>query len=99
MSTYRLFVHLNTAIIIFSILLWNSLNLLRVSQDKVVNSTNYPHIKKIRRGAFFLLFCLGFNVMSGALVAGIDAGKVYNLHFIFLILIYFNKKKSTLDCL
>lgn len=43
-----------------------------------MNASNYPHMKKMRRGAIFILFCLGFNIMSGALVAGIDAGKVYN---------------------
>lgn len=78
MSTYRLFVHLNTAIVIYSILFWNALTLLRIPQENVVNAENFSNILKIRRGALLILFFAAFNIMSGALVAGIDAGKVYN---------------------
>lgn len=77
-STYRLFVHLNTAIIIYAGLLWNALTLLRKPQDKFLTSENFASIRKIRRGALFILFCLAFNIMSGAFVAGIDAGKAFN---------------------
>jgi len=71
-------VHLNTAIVIYSVLFWNALNLLRGPQEKVFTSANFPHISKIKAGSLLILLFLSFNIMSGALVAGIDAGKVYN---------------------
>ena len=54
------------------------MNLLRTAQEKVVTAANYPHLLKIKRGALLMLLFLSFNIMSGALVAGIDAGKVFN---------------------
>jgi len=77
-STYRLFVHLNTAIVIYSILFWNALTLLRRPQENFVNGVNHLHMKKMRRGAIFILHFIALNIMSGAFVAGIDAGKVFN---------------------
>lgn len=75
-STYRLFVHLNTAIIIYSVLFWNALNLLRPQQ--IETNLNLKNVKSIRRGAIFLIHLVVLNIMSGVCVAGIDAGKLYN---------------------
>lgn len=77
-STYRLFVHLNTAITIYSILLWNGLNLIRPVQEKVVTSSTLTDLLKVRGKMILLLHFVAFNIISGVTVAGIDAGKVFN---------------------
>lgn len=78
-STYRLSVHLNTAIIIYSILLWNALNLLKpqINGNKI-SEFSAKNMKSMRRGAILILHFIAFNILSGVFVAGIDAGKLYN---------------------
>lgn len=77
-STYRLFVHLNNAIIIYGFLLWNGLTLLSPAHEAIVNVNNFKHLEKIRKLSIFILLALSLNIMSGVTVAGIDAGKVFN---------------------
>jgi len=77
-SPYRLFVHLNTAIIIYSGLLWNGLTLLRKPQEHLITPSLLPGSRKLRGLSVVLLHCLAFNIMTGVTVAGIDAGKVFN---------------------
>ncbi len=78
-STYRLFVHLNTAIVIYSTLLWNALNLLRPQKiDQQLTEFSLKNMKSMRRGAIIILHFIACNIISGVCVAGIDAGKLYN---------------------
>jgi cytochrome c oxidase assembly protein subunit 15 len=77
-STYRLFVHLNTAVLLYSGLLWHAFHLIRPAQELVLTKANYPAVKSVRLGMVMLLHFIALNIMSGALVAGIDAGKVFN---------------------
>ncbi len=68
-SHYRLSVHLVTAFIILSIIYWKFLQL------------SYVKINNIRIRLFpikFFLFLLYIQLIIGAFVSGMDAGKIYN---------------------
>ena len=70
-SHYRLSLHLSLAIIIISIIFWQILNFKRKKIKKYFNFTksNIP---------FLILFFLIFSqVIFGAFVSGLDAGKIY----------------------
>ena len=68
-SQYRLSIHLVTAFIILSIVFWNFLKLTKLQISK--NSLRlYPII--------FFLFLIFVQLIIGAFVSGMDAGKVYN---------------------
>lgn len=77
-STYRLFVHLNTAIVIYGTLLWNAMNLLRPAQEKAITLGTLDGMKSARGKMILILHFIAFNIMTGVTVAGIDAGKVFN---------------------
>ena len=68
-SHYRLSLHLFTAFIILSIVFWKYLNLTNVK-------TNQINIK-LNSIKFFLLL-LFLQLIIGAFVSGMDAGKIYN---------------------
>ena len=68
--------HLNMAVSIYSILLWNALNLLRPTPETSLNPENYKLMQRFGRKAKFILPFIALNVISGVAVAGIDAGKV-----------------------
>ncbi len=68
-SHYRLSLHLVTAFIILSIVFWKYLNL----TDVKINQINI----KLNSVKFFLLL-LFFQLIIGAFVSGMDAGKIYN---------------------
>ena len=87
-STYRLMFHLNMAVSIYSILLWNALNLLRPTPETSLTPSNYQTIRKFGLKAKFILPFIALNVISGVAVAGIDAGKVPFPYF-YSILTYF----------
>ncbi|MCJ1281894.1 Cytochrome c oxidase assembly protein cox15 [Xylographa opegraphella] len=85
-SQYRLTAHLGTAFICYTAMLWNGLSILRERQllaDPVAAEKNFsilrdPKLKIFRRsvaGLAVLVFC---TAMSGGLVAGLDAGLIYN---------------------
>jgi cytochrome c oxidase assembly protein subunit 15 len=70
-SHYRLSVHLSIAFLIISIIFWVILNLKN-------NTHNYFFIKKKYNYFFYLLFILmSFQIIMGAFVSGLDAGKIY----------------------
>ena len=76
-SPYRLMTHLMMATTIYSALLWHSFSLL--IKPIVVDPNDharYKYLKKIRLLGIVLIKCLLLNIFTGALVAGIDAGKV-----------------------
>jgi heme a synthase len=68
-SHYRLSIHLVTAFIILSIVFWNFLELTRLQSNKT--SIKLHSIK-------FFLFLLFLQLIIGAFVSGMDAGKIYN---------------------
>ena len=68
-SHYRLSLHLVTAFIILSIVFWKYLNL----TDVKINQINI----KLNSIKFFLLL-LFLQLIIGAFVSGMDAGKIYN---------------------
>ncbi len=68
-SHYRLSLHLVTAFIILSIVFWKFLNL----TDLKINQINI----KLNSIKFFLLL-LFLQLIIGAFVSGMDAGKIYN---------------------
>lgn len=85
-SQYRLTAHLGTAFLAFTAMLWNGLSILRahrlladpVAAEKSLSILRDPRLKTFRRsvaGLAILVFC---TAMSGGLVAGLDAGLIYN---------------------
>lgn len=77
-SVYRLFVHLNTAIFIYSVLFWNGLTLLRPAPETTWRVLNDSHLLKTRKFAMIAIHLLALTIGAGSIVAGIDAGKVFN---------------------
>jgi len=78
-SPYRLATHLGMATLLYSGLLWNAFSLLITPME--VDASDLKKIKYLKTLRFFgigLLHCLFFNIVTGAFVAGIDAGRVYN---------------------
>ena len=70
--------HLNTAILIYSILFWNGLNLLRKPQEKILTQSTLNTSLSVRGKMIGILHFIVFNIVTGVTVAGIDAGKVFN---------------------
>ncbi len=70
-SHYRLSLHLGLAIIIISIIFWQIM-MLRENKEKVFFNTNKEKIPFII--LFFLIF---IQIIFGAFVSGLDAGKIY----------------------
>ena len=65
-SQYRLAVHLGTALVIFSLLVWTSLDLF------------YQPSERPRGHSMGSLLLIAVTILAGALVAGMDAGLMYN---------------------
>jgi cytochrome c oxidase assembly protein subunit 15 len=65
-SQYRLAIHLGTALVIFSLLTWTALDLL------------YKPSRRPRGHAMGSLVLITITILAGALVAGMDAGLLYN---------------------
>jgi len=80
-SQYRLASHLSLAMILYSFMLWNSLNILKPATKFITE--NIPKnkmqalisVRKMAMGTKSLVF---LTAISGAFVAGLDAGLVYN---------------------
>jgi heme a synthase len=69
-SPYRLAAHLSLAMIIYAVMFWLALGLLRPRVERAP--------AHIRRGLQPLLVVLAITIVSGAFVAGLRAGFVYN---------------------
>ncbi len=85
-SQYRLTAHLGTAFMCYSAMLWNGLSILRAHKfmgnlegaRTILARLGDPRMKLFRTsvgGLAVLVFC---TAMSGGLVAGLDAGLIYN---------------------
>ncbi|GFV21977.1 cytochrome c oxidase assembly protein COX15 homolog [Trichonephila clavipes] len=73
-SQYRLAAHLGMAFILYSLMLWSGLSLL-VPPEKVEITKSLVKFRRFAHGTKGLIFLTAF---SGAFVAGIEAGLVYN---------------------
>lgn len=73
-SPYRLATHLGLAALIYGALLLTALRLMwppeRIPPD--------PAMQRLRRGSFVLIGLVFTTLLAGALVAGLDAGLIYN---------------------
>lgn len=69
-SQYRLAAHLMTAMLLFAVLLWTALDMVR----PVPSGSS----KKLKRLTYGLLGLFTLQVFMGAMVAGLKAGMIYN---------------------
>ncbi|XP_038070786.1 cytochrome c oxidase assembly protein COX15 homolog [Patiria miniata] len=73
-SQYRLASHLGSAFALYALMLWSGLS--HVLQYKPIADSRYlPLLRKCAHGTMALVFV---TALSGAFVAGLDAGLVYN---------------------
>ena len=85
-SQYRLTAHLGTAFLCYSAMLWNGLSILRehklladpFTAEKTMSVLRSPELKFFRRSVAGLAVLVYCTAMSGGLVAGLDAGLIYN---------------------
>ena len=85
-SQYRLTAHLGTAFLCYTAMLWNGLSILRehrylsdpAAAQKTFQTLRSPELKFFRRSVAGLALLVFFTAMSGGLVAGLDAGMIYN---------------------
>ncbi|KAK2730084.1 cytochrome c oxidase assembly protein cox15 [Colletotrichum kahawae] len=85
-SQYRLTAHLATAFVCYSWMLMTALSIFRtrrlladpVAASKAPSALQNPALKTFRRLSFAPVTLVFTTAMSGALVAGLDAGLIYN---------------------
>jgi heme a synthase len=86
-SQYRLTAHLGAAFLCYTAMLWNGLSILRTNKllfmDKVTalqtfRNLSAPQLKIFKRSVAGLALLVFTTAMSGGLVAGLDAGLIYN---------------------
>nr|AGV76857.1 cytochrome c oxidase assembly protein COX15 [Sparus aurata] len=73
-SQYRLSAHLGSALLLYCASLWTGLTLLRPAH-KLAETKNLLQLRRFAKGTGGLVF---LTALSGAFVAGLDAGLVYN---------------------
>lgn len=74
-SQYRLAAHLGTAFVLYSLFLWNALGVTHPPQmikQVTTQAIKFRRLAHLTKGWVFI------TALSGALVAGLDAGLVYN---------------------
>lgn len=85
-SQYRLTAHLGAAFVCYSAMLWNALSILRDNKLLKNPSEGLASLQKLnlsilspfRKSALVLLVLVFTTALSGGLVAGLDAGLIYN---------------------
>lgn len=85
-SQYRLTAHLGAAFLVYVGMLWNGLAILkenRIAKDAregklIAQAAENPFVRKTRIGVLVLTAAIFATAMSGGMVAGLDAGLVYN---------------------
>jgi cytochrome c oxidase assembly protein subunit 15 len=70
-SHYRLTIHLLMAVLIYGLIIWNFMNFCR-------SETNRVHHSNITVVAFITMFICILQIGLGAMVAGLNAGLIYN---------------------
>ena len=85
-SQYRLTAHLGTAFLCYTAMLWNGLSILRAHKLmsdpqagwSLIDKLQEPRLRPFRRSVAILAVLVFCTAMSGGLVAGLDAGLIYN---------------------
>lgn len=85
-SQYRLTAHLGAAFLVYCSMLWTGLSILRdhrllkdpVKAAAALETLKHPALRLFRRSVVGLSLLIFTTAMSGALVAGLDAGLIYN---------------------
>lgn len=86
-SQYRLTAHLGTAFLCYSAMLWNGLSILRTNKllsmspstaSQTLSALSSPQLKIFKSSVAALALLVFTTAMSGGLVAGLDAGLIYN---------------------
>ena len=86
-SQYRLTAHLGTAFLCYLAMLWNGLSILHTNRLLSKSPTQLathleslanPHLRLFKTSSLLLTALIFTTAMSGALVAGLDAGLIYN---------------------
>ena len=85
-SQYRLAAHLGTAFVAYLAMLWNGVEILKEQRllknpdegMKVLEQLQRPGLRTFKRAVAALSVLVFVTAMSGALVAGLDAGLIYN---------------------
>ena len=73
-SQYRLAAHLSLAFLIYAALVWTGLSLIFASPVTIADRLG----AQVRRLALFALVLIAVTILSGAFVAGTDAGLIFN---------------------
>jgi cytochrome c oxidase assembly protein subunit 15 len=73
-SQYRLATHLGSAIVLYALFLWQGLHHI-ITPQQLVQTASIARLRKYTHGAMAAIF---LTAISGAFVAGLDAGLVYN---------------------
>jgi len=74
-SQYRLAFHLLLALLIYALLLWSAYTM---AWRTMVPADGWPASASLRRHGWFLVGLLAAEIGMGGLVAGLDAGLIYN---------------------
>ena len=74
-SQYRLCAHLGAALVLYTGLVWEGMSHLLKPQPL---GRAHPHLRTVRRITHGTVATIFFTALSGAFVAGLDAGLVYN---------------------
>ncbi|KAL1304098.1 hypothetical protein AAFC00_000533 [Neodothiora populina] len=85
-SQYRLAAHLGTAFVCYLAMVWNGISILRehrllanpAESQKLLAQISRPRLRFFRGSVAALCALVFVTAMSGALVAGLDAGLIYN---------------------
>lgn len=81
-SQYRLAAHLGLALLLYTGFLWNALDHLlpahRPTVDATITDNARKAVKKLKRLVHSTKGLIFFTALSGAFVAGMDAGLIYN---------------------
>jgi cytochrome c oxidase assembly protein subunit 15 len=85
-SQYRLTAHLGTAFICYTAMLWSGLSILRdrallsspAKAQALLHRLSSPSLSVFRKSVAGLALLVFTTAMSGGLVAGLDAGLIYN---------------------
>ena len=85
-SQYRLVAHLGTAFLCYTAMLWNGLSILRTHKlldnpemaEASLQRLRNPRLRIFRFSVSALAVLVFITAMSGGLVAGLDAGLIYN---------------------
>jgi cytochrome c oxidase assembly protein subunit 15 len=80
-SPYRLATHLTGAFTIYTAMLWTTFSVLfpnGATERSVDAAARFAAVTSLRRKAFPLAGLIALTALSGAYVAGLDAGRAYN---------------------